>query len=193
MYTRIFRPRLIFTIYAGVLAQVLVYSIIAHFVLDPKMFEGRKPPPMSQEEMAALFSGGGGQAPEMSFFQLENAAQSPEMRRYFEGKQVRMIGRFTGNERQFTLLRYKINCCAADATPLNAIITVDYSKIGDGKKESLPVNQLSGHWVSVVGHLAFQEQRPGYFVPVLVVTPTPKQPLKELVKVIPAPSNPYVY
>ncbi len=130
------------------------------------------------------------QAPEISFLALENAALSPEMRSYYEGRPVRMSGRFSGTGVQFTLLRYKINCCAADATALRATILVDPTS-----KQSLNANVLNKKWVMVTGRVHFYQSPPGSgsWTPALILYPTPQQPLEELVKVVPVDPNPYVY
>jgi uncharacterized membrane protein YcgQ (UPF0703/DUF1980 family) len=100
---------------------------------------------------------------------------------------VSLRGRFVGTSENFTLIRYKINCCAADATPLKAAIFVI-------PEQSLPVNELRDKWVRVTGRVQFY-QPPGSaaFYPALVVTPTEREPLNKLVEVVPPDANPFIY
>ena len=81
--------------------------------------------------------------PEISFLRLESAASNAQLQQYYEGKLVRMSGRFSGNEKVFTLLRYKMNCCAADAIPFT--VTVRAPRLDKRFK----LNQ----WVAVSGRL----------------------------------------
>jgi len=81
--------------------------------------------------------------PPMTFSQLESAAQSPEQRSYYEGRLVQILGRYQGTSDEFfTLTRYKINCCAADAQPIKAI-----TRLAPGVSQKLPYAQLNGKWV----------------------------------------------
>jgi uncharacterized membrane protein YraQ (UPF0718 family) len=222
MYTRIFRPRLIFTIYACLISQVFIYSVAVHFFWEkyaPVLITPqRQVEPLSDDELQAQGARSGiatgmlglpvpgawhpasfaaswamvagnveTQIPEMSFLRLESAAASPELRDYYKGKLFYMTGRFSGDERRFTLLRYKINCCVADATPLRAALYVN-----PDAKQTLNVNKLSNQWVKVIGHVQFMDVG-GSYVPALVVTPTERQSLDELVKIVPLDGNPYLY
>jgi hypothetical protein len=225
MYTRIFRPRLILTIYACLISQTFLYSVALHFFWEsyaPQLITPqRQVEPLSPEVLRsqgaraciaagmlgtpapggwhpAAFAASWGtmagnvdtQIPEMSFLRLESAAASPELRDFFQGKLVFMTGRFSGNERQFTLLRYKINCCVADATPLDALLIVDPNARQDQK---LHANKYNGQWVKVIGHVQFFETGPGKYKAALVVTPTPRESLDDLVQIIPLEGSPYLY
>ena len=130
---------------------------------------------------------------EMTFKQLEDSTLTPEQRNMYTGMAVQVIGQFSGeNDRYFKLSRYKINCCAADAIPLKAVIGIDYSQHKDGPR--LEPQKLRNRWVRVRGILQFKDGGNGAFVPIVVVTPTREaaESLAELVKDIPAPANPYV-
>src|SRR5262249_42566038 len=97
--------------------------------------------------------------PEVSFLELEMVALTAEQRSWYQGKRVQLIGRFIPlDEKSFSLIRYKINCCAADATPLKAAIALD-PKV----KESLPVARLSNKWVRVTGEVDFVPQPGGSY------------------------------
>jgi len=135
---------------------------------------------------------------ELRFSQLENAATTPELRNFYDGRRVRLIGRFSGTETVFRLLRYRINCCAADAQPINVPMVVDPSS-----KQTLPANQLRDKWVEVIGEIRFA-QRPSQpvYQTVLVLRPSENEPLvadankpkaSPLVRVLSqAPANPFV-
>jgi uncharacterized membrane protein YcgQ (UPF0703/DUF1980 family) len=130
---------------------------------------------------------------EVSFKDLEQATLTPEQRKVWTGRAVQVIGKFEGdNDRYFRMTRFKVNCCSADAIPLNAIIVVDYSENRDGPR--LDTKPLSGQWVRVKGTVQFKESKKGTFDTMIVVTPTHEegQSLAELVKKIPQPANPYV-
>ena len=125
----------------------------------------------------------------VGFLELERAALSSDQRKFYSGKQVRLSGRYAAiAENRFTLVRYKINCCAADATPLRAVIIVTPTP-----GQTLNVNKVRGQWVSVTGRIHFIKKGNGSFDPALIVTPSSSQPIDELVKVIPVDPHPYIY
>ena len=126
-------------------------------------------------------------ATEMTPLQLEGASQTQEMRDFYVGRLASLTGLFTGNETQFNLQRYKINCCAADATPVKVLMTVE------SKSEKLPADQLRGKWVKVTGRIRFQPMPSGQYLPMLVVNPTKDKRLMDLVEVVPQPPNPYLF
>ena len=89
----------------------------------------------------------------------------------------------------FSLIRYKINCCAADATPLKAVILLDPKG-----KATLPIQQYRDKWVDVTGVVAFRA-RPGgagYGV-ALILYPNERTPLSQLIEPVPMPANPFIY
>jgi hypothetical protein len=131
----------------------------------------------------------------IGFTQLEAAAMFPEARDHYSGKYVRLTGQFNGSDdRQFTLSRYKLNCCVADAVPLRAVIVVDYSQLKDQKYQPLEPNKLQKQWVSVTGQVQFLKKKgTNEYMTALIVTPTPEKPLMELVEVLERPpANPYL-
>ncbi len=135
-----------------------------------------------------------GFAPELGFKQLEEAARTPEMREENSGKVVRLIGRFSGEDgRRFSLTRIRMICCVADSVPVNAVIMIDPKS-----KESLKPRELKNKWVQVTGQLQFLS-RPAAndpnrkdYLPAVIVQPKEGEPLKELVKIVSPPSNPYL-
>lgn len=224
MYTRIFRPRLIVTIYGCVVAQVLLYSVLVHFwweryaplLITPQQVRGSTISDKDREALqvkaamaVGLFAppgpGGADWAPatataamlmlntnedasEVRFTQLENAALTPELRNFYSGRRVALIGRFAGNEQAFTLIRYSIKCCAADAQPLKVTIRVD-----PRSGQTLPAAQLSNQWVRVTGRVHFFPNRTGQgYLTALILTPSEAEPLTKLVEVVPPPTNIFV-
>jgi hypothetical protein len=132
----------------------------------------------------------------ITFSQLETAAMSPEARNHYTGKMVQLMGVFTGNDdSRFTLTRPKISCCAADAVPLRAVILVDYSAFKDQKYQALDPARLQNRWVQVTGQVQFLNRRgTNEYLTALIVTPTPEQPVSELVQQMARPpANPYAY
>jgi uncharacterized membrane protein YcgQ (UPF0703/DUF1980 family) len=125
----------------------------------------------------------------VTFLMLERAALTPEGRKAYEGKTVSLIGRFVGdNDRRFTLSKWTMICCLADARPLNAVILVDKDSRG-----RLDINHLRNQWVRVAGQVQFLPRKDtGAYVTAVVLYPTPEKPLTELVQVVPAPANPFV-
>jgi uncharacterized membrane protein YcgQ (UPF0703/DUF1980 family) len=126
----------------------------------------------------------------VTFVQLEQAALAEDMRNYYEGKTIRLEGRYVGEDSShFTLVRFTMNCCAADAIPLKALIVVDRSQ----SKEPLS-SGLNNKWVQVTGQVQFLKMRDGSsFVPAVIIQPTPEKKLTQLIKTIQTPANPFVY
>jgi hypothetical protein len=117
----------------------------------------------------------------VSFLQLESAANDPFSREFYEGKTVILKGRYTPrNDRSFTLTRYKMQCCSADAVPLNAAIMVD-----PAAKVRLDSAAYANKWVRVTGRVQFV--RPigkDSFIPALILSPSDKKYLSDFVEVI---------
>jgi hypothetical protein len=135
-----------------------------------------------------------GFAPELGFKQLEMAASSPELRAENTGKTVKLIGRYAGSDdRRFSLTRYTISCCPADAVSINAVIMVD-----PHAKERLDWKRLDGKWVEVTGQVRFlTRSNPAHpskaeYRSAVILFPKPNKPLKDLVQVVAAPANPYL-
>jgi len=102
-----------------------------------------------------------GEAKYRKFAELNNAALDEGQRKYMEGETVIIEGRFRRLEdKQFTLFRMKMTCCAADTVPLKVRIIVPQalSRFEDFQ------------WVRVKGQLQFL-QVPGQdrFMPVIMV------------------------
>jgi uncharacterized membrane protein YraQ (UPF0718 family) len=233
MYTRVFRPRLIWTIYTAVVLQVFVYSYAVHVVwdgirirlgdreiqlggyarnwIDPvKAHSGvsATEAPMNAARIIGVLAAPpqagrwlalGTLAAQyctddvvpISFLQLESAKLNPDMRAFYEGKRVRLTGRYYPLQpgRSFTLMRWRINCCEADATPLRVPIVLPESA-----RVTLPDKDLRNKWVQVTGVVKFaQDPMTGTYSTVVELHPSKRTPLDELVQVIDTPANPYVY
>ncbi len=102
-----------------------------------------------------------GQGQVMSFNDLNDAAYNAGKREYWEGKVGILEGRYRQiSEKQFTLYRLKMTCCAADTIPLKVRIITP-----------TPVSGLvDGDWVTVKGEVRFiQPPGSGQFIPVVAV------------------------
>lgn len=154
---------------------------------------------LGKEDVGDVKGGSGkvedkGFAPELGYRELEGAAYAPDRRRQYEGLTIRLKGQFagSGSDRLFSLVRFKMNCCAADAVPLSAVIMIDPET-----KEHLNPGQMQGHWVEVTGQVQFRKrERNGQeeWVTVIYVKPDPEKgkTLDDLVKIIPPDPNPYL-
>ena len=125
----------------------------------------------------------------VGFLQLEMASMTQESRNHYEGKTVRLIGKYVGEEeKRFSLIRFKINCCAADAVPLNAVMMVD-----PNSPEKLAWKKNANKWVQVTGRVHFLKRKDNeQYMTALVLYPDTEHKLNDdLVKVVPQDSNPY--
>jgi hypothetical protein len=104
---------------------------------------------------AALTAEGSGPPTALDFKTLEKASIEEEDRKYWQGKRVGVKGQFApspNSDRVFSLVRFRIRCCAADAIPLNVPMIA---------KE--PITGIKeGEWVEVTGRVEFQKGRNGY-------------------------------
>jgi hypothetical protein len=119
-----------------------------------------------------------GQLIPLDFKELDQAAYDPSRREFYEGKRGRLKGQFapSGDPKRFTLVRYKITCCAPDAIALNVMIV-----------SPKPVPVKANKWVEVTGQIVFAKRRDREeYLPVLRLA-SPAD-LKE----IPPESNPYL-
>ncbi len=139
-----------------------------------------------------------GQVFEVDFPELQRAPATQTSRDFYEGKTIRVKGQFLpGNDRMFTLVRYRQNCCARDAIPLKAVILIDPKSTA-----KLPVEELRSQWLQVEGQLQFRPNptQPDAWLTVIVLQPDETRPLfdstgqngKALIKVVPADANYYL-
>ena len=139
------------------------------------------------------------QAYEVNFPELQRAPPPPAVGRLTRAKPSGVKGEYLpGNDRLFTLVRYRMNCCARDAVALKAVIMLDPQS-----KDTLPQNGLQRKWVQVEGQVQFQQDpsQPGNWVTIIVLRPDADHPLidaegsneKALIKVVKADENYYLY
>jgi hypothetical protein len=202
--------------------QTFVYSVIVHYVWEAnkEKWITPKPPPAAPVAerpaisatrivgLAAVPQTGplgalpvlvgvlraDAEAPEVKFYDLEVAGTNPSMRAYYEGKRVKLTGRYAPlDETSFTLVRFRYTCCGADATPLKARIVLAKAASADTKRV-LPVAALTGKWVRVTGRVHFWTQPgTGATGTALFLDPTPSEPLDKLIEILPNDPNPYEY
>jgi hypothetical protein len=131
-----------------------------------------------------------GQVFEVGFKELAQVPYSPDSRKYYEGKTVRLKGEYLPyNDQMFKLVRYKINCCSADRVQLDAVILVD-------PKSGLKVPYgLDGKWLEVEGQLQFQQRpdRPDTWMTLVVVRPTAERAITELIRAAKPDGSYYLY
>lgn len=139
-----------------------------------------------------------GYDPNLGFLELKDAAYDPVRRDFYQGKTVKLKGQFAsrGEDTMFSLVRFKISCCAADAVPLNAVILIDDSKLpkdATADQKRITPGQLQGKWVEVRGQVQFRPRKNrDDFITVILVQPTAKEPLSSLIQQVKPDSNPYL-
>jgi len=139
-----------------------------------------------------------GEVVPVEFPQLQRAPLTVDSREYWEGKTIRVKGEYLpGGDQQFTLVRYRQNCCARDALALRAIIWLQ-SKSG----ETLPLDKLRGKWLKVQGELHFQQSSlAGEWLTIIVLHPDDEHPLLDetgtsnsaLITIVKADENYYLF
>jgi uncharacterized membrane protein YcgQ (UPF0703/DUF1980 family) len=84
----------------------------------------------------------------LGFKELANAAHYPESRQEFEGKTGKLAGIFSPiSPKEFTLVRLKMNCCAADVIPVQVRIICEENITRFDAKA----------WVEVEGQIQFRK------------------------------------
>jgi hypothetical protein len=138
----------------------------------------------------------GQSVPLVDFGELQRAPLTPDSRSVYEGHTFRFRGEYLpGGNDYFTLVRYRMNCCARDAVPLRAVIWLQ-SKSG----ETLPNDKLRGHWLDVTGEVQFKPSpsQPDVWMTVIVLRPDEDYPLfdpsnnKSLIKIAERDPNYYL-
>ena len=119
----------------------------------------------------------------LEFNALQGAAYTPSTRKYYTGKLVQLVGQYSPgwNDRTFTLVRFKMTCCAADAQTLPVMIMLD-------PQSTENLSHLKGlEWVKVTGRIEFKKRTDrDEFVTVLIVA-SPKD-----IQSTEPPPNPYL-
>ncbi len=178
--------------------MLLLLPVILFFLGLPNqgILKGADESNLNEEDKQALAKvdndyGKGDKVKPLSFLDLERASMNVNARDDLEGRLINVTGQYFGTDpHRFTLQRFKINCCAADAIPLNAVIMINPE---DQKKYELSPGQYQGKWVSVTGRVYFLRQPNGEYRTAILIHPTKDKDnsVADLVKVIPAESNPY--
>lgn len=126
----------------------------------------------------------------IGFAELQQASVSPEQRDFYEGKVVSLVGQYSDvSDKRFTLVRYKMACCARDAVPLNAVIMVDPKS-----DQSVDRDKYRDKWVDVRGQVHFFA-KPGSseYITALILYPTKDKPLDKSITILPRPPvNPFL-
>src|SRR5262249_34393429 len=120
---------------------------------------------------------------------LERASRSPESQVLYEGSFVHLVGQFVGRgDKRFSLTRFRMNCCAADAVPVDAAIFIDPKS-----PVRLQPQQYQGKWVDVRGQVQFIKP-PGYsgYITALIVPAKDQKELEQNLRIVPMPPNPMV-
>lgn len=139
--------------------------------------------PLAQLTLAGAYYGDSGEGEfigGVSFKELEAAAYKEDTREQYAGKSVEVRGQFSpsrNSDRVFSLVRFRIQCCAADAIQLNVPMLC---------KESL-ADLEPGTWVKVRGRVEFRPNPSGSgFVTVVQV------PHRTKIQEIPPEDDPYI-
>jgi hypothetical protein len=124
---------------------------------------------------------------ELGFTELAGAVNDPDRRKLYEGSTVTIKGQVSPspNDHIFSLVRFKMRCCAADAVPLDAFIMIDPDT--PAQQFDVTPDKLQGKWVEVRGQVQFRtRQRNGQpeAVAVIFVRPGKDRKLSELVRVL---------
>jgi hypothetical protein len=115
----------------------------------------------------------------IEFNELQQAAYVPSLREKLQGKTRKVLGQFIPGKTEYTcsLVRIKMQCCAADAQPLNVVI-ISPDKLTDIKPQA---------WVEIEGRVFFRKRKDrGEFLPVFQIQGRDK------IKPAEAPKNPYL-
>lgn len=128
----------------------------------------------------------------VSFVELQQASLTSENRDFYEGKNITLTGQYYGNSpKAFTLRRFKIACCGADAVKLDALILVDPSASNDVQVDP---DRYRNQWVEVHGRVHFlQKPNTNEYITELILYPTKEKSINDLVVKIPPPATPWVY
>jgi hypothetical protein len=147
---------------------------------------------LADKELKVLAKGDGkekvfdlGQGPiyQINFKALEALAFNPATQREWAGRTVRVLAQFMPqNDRMFTLGRFRIQCCGADAVQVSIP-----AKLSRGSLQEIPNPPQPQEWARVTGRVDFREQRGKAGKVTWLVVQRPK----DIEKSAPDP-NPYI-
>ncbi len=180
MYTRVFRARLIYTIVACLVVQVFAYTMVVEYAgisrkhppevhpisLPPNVETylfgiGTGPDPLSQFVHFSVAYRPSGTGEALPYKQVYEFKDSADLRAQWKDKTVEVRGQYNPQTDQFFMLtRFRINCCASDATAVSLPVVC---------RESLTGLKM-GQWVKVTGRVEFRQTGNGSFVTLLVVS-----------------------
>jgi len=109
----------------------------------------------------------------------------------YEGKLATLDGLFVASPdlKGFQITRYRMNCCAADAIPINSAVLVH----PDWNGTPLDVKKRHQKWVRVKGRIHFfpKQGSRGEYGSALIVEPDKENPPNKLIEIIDRPTNIY--
>lgn len=185
MYTRVYRPRLIYTIIACLVVQVFAYTMVVEYVFGKHHPQEKPPFVMTSQIEAHLFGVGlvgpdiytqlthcgavldppksAGKGVAVDYKLLEGMAANENSREYWDKKTIEVRGQYMpvrGNNQQFQLVRIKVNCCASDAITLRVPML---------SRE--PITKFAPEdWVKVTGRIEFRKVSDEKYLTVVVIT-----------------------
>jgi uncharacterized membrane protein YraQ (UPF0718 family) len=221
LYTRVFKPRLIWTIYLAVVTQVFVYSYVVHQVWEAnkeKWVHPVRPPAPPQAEHPAvnatrafgLLAGPPAAGPFSPLpavpvlAHVLEADKAVDVRFYdleMAAHNPATRSYFEGKQVHMTgryvpIDEYSFTLVRYRYTCCGADATPLKARIvlDPLAKQALPVSTLNGKWVRVTGRVRFLPSlRSAALEPALVLEPGPRTSLDQLIEVKPADPNPYEY
>jgi hypothetical protein len=120
------------------------------------------------------------------FLELERAAFTDQSRKDYAGRTALVVGQVapSGDRNHFTLIRYRMACCAADATPLKMIVEVNTD---DEAGKTFNARTIQSKWVEIQGVIQFRKllNDEGYITILQIKAADIKQ--------VPQPASPFVY
>jgi hypothetical protein len=126
---------------------------------------------------------------QITFKQLEQTARNPDARRELTGQTIRLTGQYVGDDpSQFSLVRYKVGCCPADAIPVPVKIAINPQVRHQFQLDPEPYQH---RWVAVTGRLFFVRVNNEFHSQVLL-WPDENTPPFKLIEIIPRDPYPYV-
>lgn len=151
--------------YAILLLPVMLGVMLIYFDMNGLKLgfsDERLKDTLGKSQVTGLESVAGKEGPTLTlgFQELSEAAYRPNMRQYFEGRNGRLKGLFwpLGSNKEFTLFRMKMTCCASDAIPLKVQIISPEDVTGLTPRD----------WVEVTGQIQFRKvPETGEYIPVL--------------------------
>jgi hypothetical protein len=185
--------------YVVLLVPILLYFFVPIDALNPGAnagYSGEIDPEWAKAVDAKRQIG------ELSFKELVGAADDESRRNFYDGGIATITGRFIpspNNPNQFSLVRMRIRCCAADAVPLPVPILINDSLMKDVPSENRvadlqKLQERNQKWVEVTCQIQFHKRpdMPNVWIAVLVVRPTKDKPVHELIRETTPDSNQYI-